>query len=625
MLSAPFFQITRHRCRLLSNCLFIWVFLLAAGCSTSGDITPPPEFKPTPRVIATNPAEEDISPLLPPDPAEGKLVYQKDCASCHGIDGMGDGERTASFPAKPPMLGSLDYSRKISPIAWFSVITRGRMDRLMPGFTNNLSDRQRWDVTAYILSMGATSEQLSEGRELVGAYCQSCHGQELEGREGKAPSLVKPDQWSHSLDDISKVIREGKGSMPAVKELSDDVQRLNTAIFLRSRLFAPQPQTIESLGQQNSLTAQSPMPATPGAVDNTIRGKVVHGAGGVVPENLTVELIGYSGLDIVSSYRQTPNSDHEFLFQNLPEQEDIVYQLTLNYKGVEFSSPAIPGGMSDDWNNQFITIYEPTSDLTLVKAERMHIFFEFPKSDVIRIVQLYVLSNSGSSIVTAKKSGDPVVNYPLPAGAQNLRFQDGVPRNRFVKSADGFGDTRGIPPGSGMQLLYSYELPYSGDLMIPVKIALPVDMLNIMLPSIGVNIKSSQLTDLGEKTIQNSTWRIFTAGGLSTGSRLNLLVTGRPRQANPQTEEQNTGLAVGVISLFIVLMMIGATIFMELSIRKEKEKRKLIALNPGLTQAERNALLDAIIALDDQYHNGQIPPAAYRERRAELKNRLRGN
>ncbi len=623
MSNSLFSQFIKYRHLLIDSCLMILMVFLAAGCSTYGDITPPPEFRPTPRMIATNPAEEVISPLLPPDPVEGKLVYQKDCASCHGISGMGEGERAASFPARPPMLGSLDVSRKSSPIAWFSVVTRGRMDRLMPGFANNLSDRQRWDVTAYILSMSITSDQLETGAELVNMYCQSCHDQAGNEQEGQAPSLLKPDQWKHSLDAIVEIIRDGKGLMPAIKGLSDDSQRLNAAIYLRSRLFAPQSQEEEDRVQPTSLNAQPAVPAVTGSPEESIGGRVVHGSGETIPDDLNVELTGFSGLDIVSTQRQTLNGDHEFLFENLPARTDLVYRLTLNYKGVEFSSPAIRSGMSENWRNQLITIYEPTTDLTQVRAERMHIFFEFPKTDVIRILQLYVLSNSGTSIVVARNSGDPVIIYPLPVGAKNLHFQEGILGNTFVSTEEGFGDTRSIPPGTEVQLLYSYELPYSGDLLIPIKTALPVEMANIMLPSMGVSVKSSQLTDLGEKTIQDSTWRIFTSGELSAGSRLNLLVRGRPREANPQSEEQNTGLAVGVISLTIVLVMIFVTVSMQFLTRREKMKQPVV--DPGLTQAAQNALLDAIIALDDQYHAGQIPQAAYRERRAELKNRLRGN
>lgn len=38
---------------------------------------------------------------------------------------------------------------------------------------------------------------------------------------------------------------------------------------------------------------------------------------------------------------------------------------------------------------------------------------------------------------------------------------------------------------------------------------------------------------------------------------------------------------------------------------------------------DEETLMDAIIALDDQYHAGNIPEAAYLERRAVLKDKLR--
>lgn len=599
----------------------ILLTLIISGCSNSAltDITPP-EFGSTHQLLDSNLAAEVVSPLLPPDPSEGKQVYIKHCAACHGAEGLGDGERAVSFTSKPPPLGSIEYSRKISPIAWFNVITRGKMDRLMPGYGTILSDRQRWDVTAYLLSKDITIERQNVGWQLYDKYCQSCHGPEAESYGSGTPSLVEPGQWKLSLDDIATVIRNGKGSMLAVKELSTEEQRLDTAIFLRSRQFALQPQT-QKPEIQNELPVSSPIPPLLGNTETGINGRVVHGSGGNVPRDLKVELVTNSGSEIVATQTQTLNSDGTFHFGNLSDQTDRTYRLTLQYKGVDYSSSIIHPEFPHEWQNRVITIYEPSSNLGSVKAERMHIFFEFPRSDVIRVVQLYVLSNSSSSVITAEKTGDPVVIYPLPVGAQNLLFQEDAPENSFVRTPDGFGDTRVILPGSGLQVLFSYELPYTGDLVIPVRIALPVDMTNIMLPSNGISLKSSQLTDLGEKIIQNSSWHIFTSGALNAGFRLNLLVTGYPRKANPQADEQKTGLAVGVISLAVVLMMIAVVMAIHFSSLKERRNQSLA---PGLNETSRDALLDAIIALDDQYHTGQIPKTAYKERRAELKNRLRG-
>jgi hypothetical protein len=265
-------------------------------------------------------------------------------------------------------------------------------------------------------------------------------------------------------------------------------------------------------------------------------------------------------------------------------------------------------------------IYEATTDASQIKAVRMHIFFEFPRADVIRVAQLFILSNPTTSLITASRAGTPVITFPLPPGAENLQFQGGSLGERFVLARDGFGDTQGIPPGSGTQVLFSFELPYNNDLLIPIRISLPVDTTNIMLPSKGVNVKSSQLQDLGEKSIQNAVWHIYTSGSLAAGSRLDLLVSGKPKVADPQEEELNTNLAIGVIALAFVVIVVTSLIYQKVNDRKSIKQP---ATESTLDQAAQDAVLDAIIALDDQFHAGQIPMAAYQERRTELKNRLR--
>jgi hypothetical protein len=70
----------------------------------------------------------------------------------------------------------------------------------------------------------------------------------------------------------------------------------------------------------------------------------------------------------------------------------------------------------------------------------------------------------------------------------------------------------------------------------------------------------------------------------------------------------------------IVLVLIGTVIFRDVMDRRTRRQE---AIAPRLEPFDRNTILDAIIALDDQYQSGQIPVTAYRERRAELKDRYR--
>lgn len=51
------------------------------------------------------------------------------------------------------------------------------------------------------------------------ANCASCHGGELGGGMGPALTNVGAD---HSADDIVKIIKNGKGGMPAQEQVSDE-------------------------------------------------------------------------------------------------------------------------------------------------------------------------------------------------------------------------------------------------------------------------------------------------------------------------------------------------------------------------------------------------------------------
>lgn len=61
--------------------------------------------------------------------------------------------------------------------------------------------------------------------------CASCHGQNLEGNAG--PSLEKIGQ-NAAKEDIERIIQNGKGQMPAQRQLSDE-QRSRLASWLAEK------------------------------------------------------------------------------------------------------------------------------------------------------------------------------------------------------------------------------------------------------------------------------------------------------------------------------------------------------------------------------------------------------
>ncbi len=92
------------------------------------------------------------------DATAGKAVYDKVCASCHGVTGLGDGPVGASLPPamKPADLVKAEYKKVTDAASIVDLLTKGG-----PAFGLNplmaaqptLSDQEKKDVAEYVLSL----------------------------------------------------------------------------------------------------------------------------------------------------------------------------------------------------------------------------------------------------------------------------------------------------------------------------------------------------------------------------------------------------------------------------------------------------------------------------------------
>jgi mono/diheme cytochrome c family protein len=73
-----------------------------------------------------------------------RSLFLDNCAHCHGDRGHGDGPDAALYKPRPASLVQALRAPSITDGEIFWKITAGR--RLMPGFKNQLSDEQRWQL-----------------------------------------------------------------------------------------------------------------------------------------------------------------------------------------------------------------------------------------------------------------------------------------------------------------------------------------------------------------------------------------------------------------------------------------------------------------------------------------------
>jgi cytochrome c553 len=140
------------------GCLFILLFIIfiTSACAAENDLSqrdqvtdqmirpqPPSKFK-----NLKNPLIIDEASV-----ANGKDSYDKNCASCHGEKGMGDGVLSDSLDPKPvPFpLESLDDAYLYWRISEGGM--REPFNSVMPAWNTILREEQIWEIIGYLRSL----------------------------------------------------------------------------------------------------------------------------------------------------------------------------------------------------------------------------------------------------------------------------------------------------------------------------------------------------------------------------------------------------------------------------------------------------------------------------------------
>jgi mono/diheme cytochrome c family protein len=83
---------------------------------------------------------------------EGRALYLKNCAACHGPDGLGDGDAGQSLSPSPAVLAYM-ITRPIAVdryLMWSISEGGAQFGSQMPAFKDKLTQEEIWDIVAYM-------------------------------------------------------------------------------------------------------------------------------------------------------------------------------------------------------------------------------------------------------------------------------------------------------------------------------------------------------------------------------------------------------------------------------------------------------------------------------------------
>jgi len=647
---------------------FLAIALSACSFSTVSDITPPPGSEQGPLQSSTQSAKvTSVYPIVPPDLADGEKIYQQECAECHGEQGLGDGPQVSQLSVPAATLGLSDLARLYSPADWYTIVTQGNMEKFMPAFSN-LSDRQRWDVVAYAMSLSVPDEQVAQGNLLYQENCITCHGPtgsgdgSASGDLATAPTDLTQQSFMvrKSATSLYQAISIGLSpDMPAFADKLTEDERWALVGYLRTLSYSSQQASLAAYpapvltpistsapgsypppqGYPAPALSQTALISPTGEISPTatftgsVAVQLINGSGGSTPSDVPVTLYGFDDMQNTYSATLTTGANGLYTFSNINMPEGRVFMAGANYASSVYGSDIVTVNPATPELNLQITVYDTTTDISALTADRLHILFDFSQPDVAQVIEVFIISNPSRQAVVSANQDHTVVTFPLPAGYSNLQFQDGTLGGRYLEVGQGFADTSTVSPGVGdYTVIFAFQMPYNRKLDFVQPMSLPTAAVVVMVPEKGVKVISDHLQDGGTIDYQNLTYHKYDGSGLIAGSSLEFTLSGSPNNASAATLfSPGTGqsLAIGLGVFGVALLATGFWLYRRNQVRLVAQSLTGdVLLSEAESQVDvvledEDTLMDAIIALDDQYNAGNLPEEAYLERRSVLKAKLR--
>jgi mono/diheme cytochrome c family protein len=611
-----------------------------AACSLSEDITPPPGFVEPAAATAERGTATEVGaatgPTATPEPVEppqaidlaaGQTIYLDRCAACHGLRGLGDGELAAQLSNPPAAIGRADLARSVSPVDWFRIVTVGNMQQFMPPFGGALSAIERWNVTYYALSLSQAENDLQAAAELYAMHCAACHGGHGAGDGSQAGSLSvalsdlrQPATLNErSAQEIFDLVTDGSSTgMPALGATFSEDERWNLVSYVRSLSHLTRSPAPVGTAEPGSGTPSVTLAEGITAVAE-VSGLVTNGSTQRPAANLAVSLRRFEGTEELEPIVGTTDSQGRFRFEGVEFSAQRAVVVQVEYLDVSYFSEVAQAQAGETALDLPVTVYDTSHDTTAISVDRLHIFLEpLAGEDAVRVGALALVSNSETQAIVAANPGEGTLFFDLPESAVNLQLQEGELGGRFIQTDTGFADTLAVIPGQGShQVVFAFDVPYTRRVELQFPMRYPLSGVIIVVPD-GMRVESESLTDNGVRQIEGVSYRTYSGGALAAGQTLTLTLAGKPAAASG-SGAQGYELVIAAALLGAVLIGVGVWGWLR-SRRAEAEAMQAEA--DSAPEDAREALLQSIADLDDDFQAGRVMKDEYAVRRAALKEQL---
>ena len=141
--------------------------------------------------------------------------------------------------------------------------------------------------------------------------------------------------------------------------------------------------TPEAVGERLETSEHSELEESVGV--GTVSGFVMNASGGEIPAGLDVSLHGFDQMQVVMTETTTLQEDGSYLFADVELPIGRVFLTTIEFGGTTYGSDIARVEQAEDSIELPIQIYETTTEISGLFADRLHMFFEQLDEDTVRV------------------------------------------------------------------------------------------------------------------------------------------------------------------------------------------------------------------------------------------------
>ncbi|HQY91022.1 c-type cytochrome [Caldilinea sp.] len=558
-----------------------------------------------------------------PFAAAGRASYLENCAPCHGEQGLGDGPTVADLPSPPTAFADQAAMWELSPAMLFHTTKFGRLQKLMPPWSNQLTDDEIWNTVAFAWSLHTEEAATAAGALLYAESCAACHGDAGAGDGPEAEGNLNDftDLADTTFASQADWLAGWNAAHPELGADWSQTQKEETLEYIRTFSYIP------------------PWASAyrPGA--GAITGQIVFGADAPQQvEGSNVFLDAYLGFDPVATFTATVGADNTFTFQELAVDPNLTYLVTVLAEGVSYSSGMVNLTPDQPVADTSIDVFGTTDSPGDLRINRVHWILDAQPGALV-VLQIYLVGNTGERTFVGRSVDGvdvPVtVGIQLPPDAQELSFQNGALGDRFRQVGDVVYDTLPVTPGdSTQQIIAQYAIPYQGTSFdLKQTFDYPVDVLSLLVsnfPNLRVDVPAMTFDSI--QNIQGTEYQVWGQEAFGPGEvevkLQGLLERGaaNPRSVGAATEGGASQLAAVAPPLetwvsYAMLAIVAAILLGLVGVAMQRGAFAAASSRHDL-QSVRESLLTEVARIDDLHALGQMNDNEWLRRRAGLKSQL---